>query len=373
MPPATTRDLKYARLAEDLRRQIETGVFKPGDQLPSYARMLATYGIRQNTAEKMYAVLEQDGLVVREPNRGTFVAPPKRRTATGVIGLSTGPTKPRQHPYYTQLLASIRDAAHAAHLEIVLLHDESHVGLDKLDGILISHWHLDRTLHRWPAELPVVSLVHPCKDVSCVIADESVGIRAAVELLLQLGHRRIAYLTCGAQEWVNTSAKERMAAYRDTLEKAGIAPLNRWARPVYRPFEPLKSFEETGYDRIKQWIEEDWRELGCTALLAHNDDAAMGAIDAFQAAGIRVPEEVSVIGFDGTDFAAAFRPRLTTVEMPLDEIGAAGVKLLSESIALGAAPRARGTRTIVLPTRLRVRDSTVLCPARSKQLEAVLY
>ena len=365
LPSITTRDSKYARLAEDLRRQIETGAFKPGDQLPSYARMLANHGVRQNTTERMYALLEQEGLVIREPNRGIFVAVPKRRGKIGSIGLYASPDGFSSHPYYVRLLTSIQQAAHAAHTEVVLLHENSHMSPDKMDGLLLCQGQVDRILQRLPAGLPAVSLVHASKMTSTVVADETDGIRAAVEHLLQAGHRRIAYLTCGAQKWMNSSAKERIAAYQEALVAAGIKPQNRWVRPVFLPFDRSTSFEAIGYERTKQWIEENWRGLGCTALLAHNDDVAIGAIEAFQAAGMRVPDDISVVGFDGTEISEAFRPKLTTVELPLAEIGARGVELLLAKIAEGpnaeSSDQTRPVEKFVFPTRFHARGSTATC------------
>ena len=359
------RTPKYAHFAEQVRRQIEGGELKTGDQLPSFAQMLSRYGVGQSTVERMYALLEQEGLVIREPNRGIFVAVPKRRGKTGAIGLFASPDGFSPHPYFVRLLTSIQRAAHAAHVEIVLLHENSYIGPDKLDGLLLCQGHVDRILQRLPIGFPAVSLVHASKTASSVVADETAGIRAAMEHLLQAGHRRIAYLSCGAQSWLNASAKERLAAYQDSLKEAGIKPLNRWIRPVFVPYDRNLTFEEAGHGRIKQWIEEDWRALGCTALLAHNDDVAIGAIDAFQAAGMRVPDDLSVIGFDGTEISEAYRPRLTTVELPLAEIGARGVELLLEQIAErpNAEPidRARPIEQIVFPTHFRVRDSTAMC------------
>ena len=363
-----SRTPKYALFANQVRQQIETGELKTGDQLPSFAQMLARYGIGQSTVERMYSLLEQEGLVIREPNRGIFVAVPKRRGKTGAIGLLIGSDGFLSHPYYVRLLSAIQSAAHNEHTEIVLLHENSRISPDKMDGLLLCQGQVDRMLQRVPAGLPAISLVHRSKMTPSVVADETDGIRAAVQHLLDLGHRRIAYLSCGVQSWMNTSAKQRMAAYQDTLKAAGIKPLNRWCRPVFRPFDTTQSFEETGYARTKQWLDEDWRQLGFTALLAHNDDVAIGAIDAFQAAGMRVPDDVSVVGFDGTEISEKYRPRLTTVELPLGEIGARGVELLLARIAEEPAtdcPRQTDApETIVFPTRFHVRDSTATLPAR---------
>ena len=240
------------------------------------------------------------------------------------------------------------------------MHENSRFTTDKIDGLLTCQGDIDRTIQRLPAALPVVSLVHPSSLVASVVADESTGIGEAIQHLVKLGHRRIAYLSCAAQSWTNLLAKQRIAAYQANLKAAGIQPLSLWVRPVFMPFEKKAvSFEAAGYERTKRWLEEDWRELGCTALLTHNDDVAVGAIDALLASGLRVPDDVSVVGFDGTEISDAHRPRLTTVEMPLSEIGARGVDLLLGGIAdVSRIDPSAPPEKVILPTRFRAREST---------------
>jgi LacI family transcriptional regulator len=76
------------------------------------------------------------------------------------------------------------------------------------------------------------------------------------------------------------------------------------------------------------WLRGDWSKLGCTAIAAHNDEAAIGVLKALREADIQVPSDVSVVGFDGTELAAHSDPPLTTWKVPLEEIGARGVKVL---------------------------------------------
>ena len=358
--PKTGRP-KYAQFAGRLRRQIETGELKPGDRLPSFAQMLARHGLGQGTVERMYGLLEQEGLVVREPNRGTYVAEPKQRATTGAIGLLVETGWLSQHPYHVQLLAAIQDAAHQRFVETIFLHGKSQIGLDKVDGLLMMHVRPNRVVAQLPADMPAVSLMFQSGSAASVIADDSAGIRAAMEHLLGLGHTRIAYLTGAVQEWTDVVSLRRLDAYRGALASAGITPDKRWLRPVIDPIDEPAHYAKLGYAKMARWIRRDWRELRCTALMAHNDDVAMGAVEALQDAGIRVPEEVSVIGFDNTEVAEAFRPRLTSVEVPLRQIGIKGVETLLDQIAsigLVSGVERKAASTIVLPTELIVREST---------------
>ena len=110
---------------------------------------------------------------------------------------------------------------------------------------------------------------------------------------------------------------------------------------------------------MSRWLEDGWRESGCTALFAQNDDTAWGAIEALRAAGFRVPDDVSVIGFDGTQSAMFCNPKLTTVEVPLQQMGREAVRLLLRRLACGRhSVETRFVETLVFPTQLKVRAST---------------
>ena len=109
---------------------------------------------------------------------------------------------------------------------------------------------------------------------------------------------------------------------------------------------------------MEEWLHGDWCQLNCTAIVTQNDLFAAGAIAALQKAGISVPEEVSVTGFDGTEMGDYFAPRLTSLEVPFHAIAVRGVELLAHHIADAARP----PETIVLPIRLRLRESTAPPP-----------
>ena len=107
---------------------------------------------------------------------------------------------------------------------------------------------------------------------------------------------------------------------------------------------------------MKAWLSEsdDWSKIGCTALLCHNDDVAIGAMQALNAAGLKVPDDVSVVGFDGTEVGEYSSPQLTTIEVPLQQMGKVAIGLLQKQIEVDEVIVGHK----VLPTQLRVREST---------------
>jgi len=107
------------------------------------------------------------------------------------------------------------------------------------------------------------------------------------------------------------------------LSEADIEPDPRWMRELrrQRKWDGLPDwYPSSGETSVHRWLEEDWAELGCTALVAQNDGTARGAIRAFQAAGLKVPRDVSVVGFDGLPTQSG-EPQLTTIQVPLFDIG----------------------------------------------------
>ncbi len=173
-----------------------------------------------------------------------------------------------------------------------------------------------------------------------VVADAYQGGLAAVRHLLSLGHRDVAFL--GGDDRL-ASARERARAYRNALSEAGLG------RSAGRMI-PADFSAEGGYAATAALLRRRPRP---TAIFAANDLSAFGALGALRAAGLRVPEDVSVVGFDDLPAAAHASPPLTTVRQPLHEMGREAVGLL-----LAGVRREVGPRHVVLPTTLVIREST---------------
>lgn len=172
-----------------------------------------------------------------------------------------------------------------------------------------------------------------------VIVDNFKGGYEAAKHLIDLGHTRIAHI---AGPEVFLSSVERERGFRTALQEAGLEPF-----AVERsPFEI-----SSGYAIAKRWIEEDRLP---TAVFAADDNIALGVVDAMKNEGIRVPERLSVVGFDDQMLASQFTPRLTTVRQPAERIGRSGVDLLLKWID-GSSRR---NVTVQLEPELIVREST---------------
>ncbi|WP_078941459.1 LacI family DNA-binding transcriptional regulator [Streptomyces cellulosae] len=175
-------------------------------------------------------------------------------------------------------------------------------------------------LDRVPAHVPCAAVVEApppgrTPDRPAVWADDREAARAATAHLLALGHDTVHYVAIPASTGTRRSAGPRAEGWRQALEAAGVVP----------PAPSGKGWDaQAGYDAGKKLA----RNQDVTAILCGNDDLALGVLRALHHAGRRVPEDVSVIGFDDAPHSAFITPSLTTVRMDFQGLGRAAFGLL---------------------------------------------
>lgn len=251
-------------------------------------------------------------------------------------------------PYWMELQTGIQEAAAAQGFSVMMLAGDAMRNWEKVDGVLVHSDGAPFLYKDLPIPIPFVSIMTPAPGVPSVLADDASGIRQAVGHLVALGHRRIGYLIHTEN---NTPVEAvRLGAYHEALRTNGIALGDGW---VY-DLENCGDFFARGRHSMKLWLENGFRDTGITALLVQNDHAAMGAMAALHDAKVRVPQDLSVIGFDGKSECEVVRPNLSSVHVPLLEIGAKAVELL-----LGCILDERiENLPVALPVHLQVREST---------------
>jgi DNA-binding LacI/PurR family transcriptional regulator len=201
-------------------------------------------------------------------------------------------------------------------------------------------------------DLPMVvvgrSLNHP--HVDRVTADHWKGAYEAVEHLIALGHSRIGFIGVSA---INGAGLRRYQGYLDALRERDMPIDEKLIVGPASQFGPGYSTQDDGYAGMKRLLALKKRP---TAVFARNDFTAMGAICAVRDAGLSIPDDVAIVGFDNVPLAAYTAPPLTTVDQPTKEQGREAARLLLERIE---GDRARERREICLDCHLVVRQSTV--------------
>lgn len=199
--------------------------------------------------------------------------------------------------------------------------------------------------------LPVISLDRSVDlpGSATVRIDHQAGGRLATEHLLRLGHRRTAHI---AGPNGLTVSQQRLDGYRQALARGGLALDDRLV--AVGDFS-----EDGGYRGVEELLA---RKRVFTALFAANDLTAIGAMTALRERGLRVPEDVSVVGFDDIHLASYISPKLATVRQPAYEMGRRAARLLIDACRAGGR-LAEGTT--IFECELVVRESTGPAPRRS--------
>jgi DNA-binding LacI/PurR family transcriptional regulator len=195
-----------------------------------------------------------------------------------------------------------------------------------------------------PNDIPVGDLGVPVVGV-----DNLTGARSAAALLLQLGHRRIG-LIMGPPG--SRDSHERKQGYLEVLQRAGVSPRDSWV------FEGRFN-ADTGRTGIAALFSGAERP---TAVCCASDEIAFGALDGARVAGLRCPEDFSVVGFDDGPWATICRPALTTIRQPLSDLAERAVSLIVEAATHPnrAPPRVNGD----FPAAIVIRESTRAVPPR---------
>jgi LacI family gluconate utilization system Gnt-I transcriptional repressor len=199
------------------------------------------------------------------------------------------------------------------------------------------------------AAIPVIQTMETTDnpiDIVIGLSQHKAG-QAATQYLVDLGHRNIAQMSMPLDE----RARRRRAGYLEAMGAAGLEPRN-----VSR--DAPSTFVQ-GAEMLAEILDR-WPEV--TAIFAGNDNLALGAVFECQRRGIRVPQDVSIVGFNDLEFAAAAYPALTTVATPRYEIGEQAARIVLEIVrGSGARPE---KRKIDLGFRLITRESAAAPPVR---------
>jgi DNA-binding LacI/PurR family transcriptional regulator len=275
----------------------------------------------------------------------------------GIIG-SEG-LHQQQTSYYGQLVrgmevATVKNGQHLLFLGTGLTWEER--SCEKVDGILVAGIEqLPSLVKRLPTGLPVVTALTSVENISSVIADDYQGAKLAVQYLLKKKHQRIACL----MEKSPSLPRRRFDGYKDALSEAGITVNPKWFRLTRTVNNKIgQNYMEWGRKQMRSWLYEDWQKTGCTAIFVQNETSAIGVMQALQEESIQVPQQVSVMGFDGTELCDYVSPSLCAMHVPLMQIGAKAVEMLNHQIQNGL----EDAQSIAFPLQVREGSSVATAP-----------
>ena len=252
-----------------------------------------------------------------------------------LIGVVVPQTEPGdrlmfQNSFYSEALGSIEYCArqHGYHILISATDaNESYLTLAKqrnLDGIIVIGMYPDEFYQQMKkTQIPIVLIDSYCNDhyYNNIRIDDAYGSYMATKHVLDCGHREMVFFVGQLKE--NGVMKKRLAGYRQALEEYGL------------PYREENVFEgQIDYESgVRMAAKLAASNLPATAVVAAADILAIGAIKGFYDAGLRVPEDISIIGFDDLEISQYLAPGLTTVRQQISMKGQRAVELLLEHIA----------------------------------------
>lgn len=242
------------------------------------------------------------------------------------------------NPYFASIVRSAEEEAYAQNYSVFLGNTNEDPEREltvlqsledkQIDGLILFSSRLDDdTLFEVLESFPTTVLVFREKkvaDVGTFIVDDEFGGRVAIEHLLKSGHRNIGLISGPP---ISLSTTGRLKGYKAALQSAGIPINENWIRHCHPMVE---GGQATATELLKNNPE-------ITALFCHNDLVAVGALQACTELGLRVPDDVAVIGYDDIRLAELVSPALTTLRVSRAEIGTKTMQMLLEQIEVEAA------------------------------------
>jgi GntR family transcriptional regulator of arabinose operon len=360
--PTSPRPL-YLQLADLLKHQIETGEFPQGARLDSEPEIAARYEVARGTVRQALDVMVEEGLLERIQGKGTFVA--HKNTAAcinrvGVIvpylndnltvGILRGVESVLRSHEYSLIYSPSEGDLELEREQIQRLQRENVCGLILMPVSSSNEAAVISQILPSGVHLVVVDRVVPGLVTNGVFVDNYAGAMLAVRHLLSEGYHRIA---CISESGYVSSVAERVRGYEDAMRQAGWMPLAdlqlEWQHVHWDCNPPV--FSDVQLQPVFQFVRTASEPA---ALFCVNDFIACGVMNALLRAGIRIPEDVALAGFDDIPLAAYLPVPLTTVAQPRLEIGRQAAQQMVELIQLPG----REVRKVVLPVSLVVRSSS---------------
>jgi DNA-binding LacI/PurR family transcriptional regulator/DNA-binding transcriptional regulator YhcF (GntR family) len=354
----------YAQLITHFRVRILDGSLPPGSRLPTELDLAEEYNISRGTVRQAMTALVNEGLLERIQGRGTFVRvlPPLGRQEQGIQTIGKRIGLLLSYPgseLDLDILRGVEYAAKSRGYQVTFAYTEESAEQQKNDinrlradgvgGLIIyplSNITYSEAIWKLAADhIPFVLIDRylPDLDADYVVSDNFSGGYRATEHLIILGYSRISFCYSYTGTLATTSVRDRFEGYRKALEEYGL------------PYDESLVFE---FPRRVKGLPDPYLEFLSRpnrpeAIFASLDNEAANLMKAAQQIGLRIPEDLALVGFDNLRFTAHSNPPLTTVAQSCRDMGVQAVDLIIKRIEGYRGP----TRHIEIPVNLVVRES----------------
>ncbi|HCE42531.1 MAG TPA: hypothetical protein DET40_03165 [Lentisphaeria bacterium] len=265
-----------------------------------------------------------------------------------------------KNPFLPEMVSSIGKSAEKYGMSSLLSITDNNIMMQEkilvkmssgqVDGLLITPCESPESiamLNTMNSKLPIISLKHFERlQCSSVMFDDMLGAKLIIEHLAELGHKKIAFLSPTSPEW---SIKQRLVACNDALQSFNIG---------YRKHYKLQNSGSSHnlWEEIKELVFSGAEKNPPTAIFAYDDIIALHALKAAESCGLKVPDDISIAGFDNISFSEMAGVPLTTVAVNSERLGETAIDLLMR--ILKSANRHEEIHHIMLKPELIVRKST---------------
>jgi len=330
----------YQQVAADIRSRIRSGELNAGDRIGSQQELTKIYHVSPITVKKAVAELIRDGILYSRVGKGIYVASPQKRvdfSKTQTIGFVL---RDLNSPFFSRILMSIERTVSENHYNLLLANSSDQPDIEDgqirhflnlgVSGIIIasmSHqyratpliWQISRD--NFP--VVVVSYIED-EDICFIGTDHETGGYLATEHLVKCGYQRIGYIN---GEEGNLVGELRKKGYLRTLNEYQI---KCHAEDIFRLQHRGETFDyQSGYEIGQQYLKQSRK---AEAFFIYNDLAALGFQRAILDNGMKVPDDVAIVGFDDIKRGVTAPVPLTTIHQPTDEIGRLAVQTLIAKI-----------------------------------------
>ncbi len=334
----------YTQIEKDIRKKIEDGTLKPGDQIGSYNELSKRYAVSLITVKRAVSNLINQGIIFSRVGKGLYVAEPVKEKLDLSKHKSIGLVlQDLNHPYFSMVVHGIEERAYELGYNVLISNSSNKIEKEEsqidhfrnlgVDGLVIASLSLEykateylRKLHEEGFPYVMVSYIHD-PEYWYVGSNQELGGYLAAQHLIKLGYRSIGYLHAGKG---NILSEIRKNGYYRALTEYDVPYDAKFI--FYLDEEHPNSVADRfklGYDFGKKWKSIEHKP---SALFVYTDLVALGLEKALLEEGVSIPDDVGIVGFDDITMAAYANIPLTTVHQPAQKIGRMSVDVIQKRI-----------------------------------------